>query len=89
MTNARAIAVWLFVATFAALLPSASPKGTQESFGFGKKFAAAIPSFAVSGAGTKVAVHGLNFAPGGARTNGTHIGLICSHPLMSSNHAKQ
>lgn len=31
----------------------------------GKKSGAAVPSFAVSGAGTVVTVHGLNFAPGG------------------------
>ena len=60
------VRAWLFAATLAACLASASPRSTQESLGFGAKSAAAIPSYAVSGEPAVLAVHGLNFAPGGA-----------------------
>lgn len=44
----------------------ASPRETRVGMhGLGKKSGAAVPSFAVSGAGTIVTVHGLNFSPGG------------------------
>ena len=60
------VRAWLFAATLAACLASASPRSTQESLGFGAKSAAAIPSYAVHGEPAVLAVHGLNFAPGGA-----------------------
>ena len=62
----RGVRAWLFAATLAACLASASPRSTQDSLGFGAKSAAAVPSYAVSGEPAVLAVHGLNFAPGGA-----------------------
>ena len=56
--------VWALVLLLAVHV--ASPQETQMH-GFGKKSGAAVPSFAVSGAGTIVTVHGLNFSPGGER----------------------
>ena len=60
------VRAWLFAATLAACVATASPRSTQESLGFGAKSAAAIPSYAISGQPAVLAVHGLNFAPGGA-----------------------
>ena len=55
----------LLVAVLASCVRPVSPHGARP--GLGDKTAAAMPSFAPSGAGAVVTVHGLNFAPGGAR----------------------
>ena len=55
----------LLVAVLASCVRPVSPHGARR--GLGDKTAAAMPSFAPSGAGAIVTVHGLNFAPGGAR----------------------